>query len=61
MYKNIEVALPDGTFLEGTFGELDEHGILITDVHRSQGGAALPLAKKVFVPYPSMLFIILEK
>ena len=61
MENKVEIALIDGTWLEGFRGKDDRDGVLLTDVHRSKEGQALPVGKCLFVPWPAILFIILEK
>lgn len=62
----MEILLTDKTWLEGKGSEgitsITERGVYLDDVYRSQEGHAetLPLAKRVFVPYNAILFIILE-
>lgn len=68
MEIKLEIALIDGTWLEGG-GKLDTWdtlptGISLENVHRSPkepAGGPIPLAKRVFIPYSAILFIVIEK
>ncbi len=60
-----EVSLRDGTSIEGELGEpsigwMREKGVEVRNAHRSCPDGSLPIGKTVFVPYESMLFVILE-
>jgi hypothetical protein len=65
----VEIALTDGTWLEGDLEEDSQHdipafrraGVWLNNVHRGKKEGDLPIGKRVFVPYPAMLFVILEK
>lgn len=57
----MEVALIDGTWLEGTASVDEGVGIILTNVHRSNKDGTVPLASRVFIPLTSILFIVKEK
>jgi hypothetical protein len=63
--EEIEVVLTDGTSLEGKRDEVLDLttgvGVHLNDVHRSDQRGTVPLAKRVFVPYSAILFIVVEK
>lgn len=67
METKLEIALADGTWLEGVsdskFDITTGVGVFLNDGHRSKDGQAetLPLAKRVFIPFSSILFIVVEK
>ena len=62
--EKIEVVLTDGTSLEGrlegSLGDAEWVGLYLEEVHRSDNRGSIPLAKRVFVPYSNILFIILN-
>lgn len=67
MTEKIEIALIDGTWLEGKRDQATSFtsgkGDYLSDVFRSDklGHQTIPLAKKVYVPNSSILFVILEQ
>ncbi|MFA5401263.1 MAG: hypothetical protein WC359_12520 [Dehalococcoidia bacterium] len=70
MGEKIEVRLQEGITLEGKFvmpsvPALRDKGIFLEDVHRTDltysTSGAIPLAKLVFIPYDSILYIVLKQ
>lgn len=65
MDPNVEVALINGTVLEGIRRIPEINGEFLADVHVSSltdaTGQNIPLAKMVFIPYTAILYIILEQ
>jgi hypothetical protein len=65
--KKIEVALTDGTWLEGEPAAeppkdaLIEKGVWLNDVFRGKQEGQVPIGISVFVPYSNILFIVLDK
>lgn len=60
-----EVCLKDGTSIEGELGEprigwMRDKGVWVSNAHRSAVDGNIPIGSTVFVPYESMLFIVLE-
>jgi len=67
MKTRLQIALTDGTWLEGkSDNRLDLTtglGVHLNDAYRSREHQAeiIPLAKRVFIPYSSILFIVVEE
>lgn len=77
MDEKIEVRLHDKITLEGKptilpvpslaiyqiGNSIESKGIYLNDVHRTDlvSGEAIPLAKLVFIPYASILYIVLKQ
>ncbi|MBU0847028.1 hypothetical protein KKH23_07530 [Patescibacteria group bacterium] len=60
-----EIALKDGTFIKGKICQpqirwMEGRGVDVHNAHRSNPGGQLPIGKTVFIPYDSILYIILE-
>ena len=61
----MEIALTDGTWVEGEVTAPREmwDGIWLDKAHRSRDkkSGTIPLGKTVFVPYSNILFVIVEE